>query len=526
MTAPEVLSGRRTRRWTAALVAILATTAASFALVARRRRAAAGAERSGAENSLRHGSRRARNAELARLGARVGRTYASTAARKLFASAERAEALDRQRELRTAEDVAASLGQMKGALMKLGQMASYLDDGLPEPLRLALGDLLASAPPMSPELAAGVVRRELGATPDELFLEWDPEPIAAASIGQVHRALWWDPDQEVERAVAVKVQYPGVADAIRADLANADLLGSMMSQLFKGLDPAPMVAEIQARIGEELDYRVEAANQQAFADFYEGHPFIHVPAVIAPMSTGRVLTTDLAAGAGWDELLTWSQAEKDLAAEAIFRFVFRSLYRFHAFNGDPHPGNYVFRPGGQVTFLDFGLVKHFDDTAMETFQSMIGSAVLEPDHARFRDAVEGAGLLRRGAPVSTEEVGRYFEHFYEAVRTDQTITWTTAYASATVRRTFDRNSPIAQYATVPADFVIIQRINLGLYAILGHLGATANYRKIAEELWPMVSGPPSTPMGEAEAAWLARRSAPLAGQSFQSSSRSSSGSMA
>ncbi len=383
---------------------------------------------------------------------------------------------------------------------------------------------------MSPELAAGVVRRELGAAPDELFVEWDPEPIAAASIGQVHRALWWDAEQGVERAVAVKVQYPGVADAIRADLANADLLGSMMSQLFKGLDPAPMVAEIQARIGEELDYRVEAANQCAFADFYDGHPFIHVPAVVGPMSTGRVLTTDLAAGAGWDELLTWSQAEKDLAAEAIFRFVFRSLYRFHAFNGDPHPGNYVFRPGGQVTFLDFGLVKHFDDGAMETFQSMIGSAVLEPDHARFRGAVEGAGLLRRGAPVSTEEVGRYFDHFYEAVRTDQTITWTTAYASATVRRTFDRNSPIAQYATVPADFVVIQRINLGLYAILGHLGATANYRKIAEELWPMVSGPPSTPMGEAEAAWLARRSAPLAAQSSQSpsqfSSQSSSGSMA
>ncbi len=131
-------------------------------------------------------------------------------------------------------------------------------------------------------------------------------------------------------------------------------------------------------------------------------------------------------------------------------------------------------------------------------------------------------MLRRGAPVSTEEVGRYFEHFYEAVRTDQTITWTTAYASATVRRTFDRNSPIAQYTTVPADFVIIQRINLGLYAILGHLGATANYRKIAEELWPMVSGPPSTPMGAAEAAWLARRSAPLAGQASQSSSQFSS----
>jgi hypothetical protein len=158
-----------------------------------------------------------------------------------------------------------------------------------------------------------------------------------------------------------------------------------------------------------------------------------------------------------------------------------------------------------VTFLDFGLVKHFDAHAIATFQTMIRYAVLEPDHARFRAAVEAAGLLRPNAPVSTEEVGRYFEHFYEAVRADTTITWTPEYASATVRQTFDRNSPIAQYATVPADFVIIQRINLGLYAILGQLRATADYRKVAEELWPMVDGPPSTPLGEAEAAWVAER---------------------
>ena len=130
---------------------------------ARRRRASAA-------------SRRARNAELARLGARVGRTYASTAARKVFASAERAAELDRERELRTAEDIAASLGEMKGALMKLGQMASYLDEGLPEPLRLALSQLQAQAPPMSAELAAAVVEQELGAPPEQLFVEWDPDP--------------------------------------------------------------------------------------------------------------------------------------------------------------------------------------------------------------------------------------------------------------------------------------------------------------------------------------------------------------
>ena len=177
----------------------------------------------------------------------------------MFASAQRAAELDRERELRTAADIAASLGEMKGALMKIGQMASYLDEGLPEPLRLALSQLQAQAPPMSGELAASMVEQELGAPPEKLFVEWDPTPIAAASIGQVHRALWWDPVEEQERAVAVKVQYPGVADAIHADLANVDLLGSLMTQLFRGLDPAQMVAEIQARIGEELDYGIEAA---------------------------------------------------------------------------------------------------------------------------------------------------------------------------------------------------------------------------------------------------------------------------
>ena len=128
--------------------------------------------------------------------------------------------------------------------------------------------------------------------------------------------------------------------------------------------------------------------------------------------------------------------------------------------------------------------------------------MLDPDWARFRVIVEEAGLLRAGAPVPTAEVGEYFAHFYDAVRNDRTMTWSPEYASATVRRTFDRNSPIAQYATVPSAFVIIQRINLGLYAILGQLRATGNYRRIAEEMWPMTSSAPSTPMGEAEAAWL------------------------
>jgi predicted unusual protein kinase regulating ubiquinone biosynthesis (AarF/ABC1/UbiB family) len=444
-----------------------------------------------------------RNAHLVGLGAKVGATYVSTAARKVFASAERRIELDRQRELATAAQVAEHLGHMKGALMKLGQMASYLDEGMPEPMRQALSQLQSNAPPMTADLAAEVIERELGAPPDRVFLEWDPQPIAAASIGQVHRAIVVDPVTGDERAVAVKVQYPGVDEAIAADLRNTELLGVLLRQGFGGLDPTEMVDEIKARLTDELDYALEATNQQLFADYYRGHPFIHVPAVLPSRSTGRVLTTELVTGSTWQDLLTWDQRQRDLAGEVIFRFVFRSLYRMHAFNGDPHPGNYLFHGDGKVTFLDFGLVKHFTTAEMSTFASMVKAAAVDRDVAEFRRIVEDAGMLRPDAPVATDAVGEYFSQFYEPVREDREMVWTGQYASTIVRHTFDRTSPIAQYATVPRAFVFIQRINLGLYALLGELGARGNYRRIASELWPFVSSAPTTAIGAREAAWLA-----------------------
>jgi predicted unusual protein kinase regulating ubiquinone biosynthesis (AarF/ABC1/UbiB family) len=199
----------------------------------------------------------------------------------------------------------------------------------------------------------------------------------------------------------------------------------------------------------------------------------------------------------------WPQEERDLAAEAIYRFVFRSLYRLHLFNGDPHPGNYLFHGGGRVTFLDFGLVKHFTPAELHTFASMVKAAAVDHDAAEFRTILERAGMLRPGAPVATDDVGEYFRRFYEPVASDRVMTWSGEYASSIVRHTFDRTSPIAQYATVPRAFVFIQRINLGLYALLGELGATGNYRRIAEELWPFMEADPSTDIGVAEAAWLA-----------------------
>jgi predicted unusual protein kinase regulating ubiquinone biosynthesis (AarF/ABC1/UbiB family) len=218
-----------------------------------------------------------------------------------------------------------------------------------------------------------------------------------------------------------------------------------------------------------------------------------------------VLITELVGGSTFAEVLEWNQEERNNVGEAIFRFVFRSLYRFRAFNGDPHPGNYIFHKDGRVTFLDFGLIKHFTVEEMEMFQGMVKAAVLDHDMEEYRRIIEDAGMLQRDAPFTTEEAGDYFAHFYAPVRESHEMTWTTEYATSIVRHTFDRTSAIAQYATVPKSFVFIQRINLGLYALLGQLGAAGNFRRISEELWPMTNAGPSTPMGEAEATWLAAK---------------------
>ena len=451
----------------------------------------------------RRGVRQQRTAQLVGLGARSGQAWALHRARRLFADAERRTELDTAFELRTAEQVAATLGNMKGAMMKIGQMASYLDAALPEPVRDALADLQQDAPPMSGELAAGVVAAELGLPPEDVFAEWDPVPIAAASIGQVHRAITTD-----GRAVAVKVQYPGISEAIAADLDNAGLLFGGLGMLYPGLEPGPLVDELRARVLEELDYRIEAAHQREFAEFYRDHPFLHVPEVIDELSTRRVLTTELATGARFDEVVTWDQAERDLAGEAIFRFVFRGLYRLHNFNGDPQPGNYLFRPGGQVTFLDFGLCKRFDKAEVQVFSEMVQAMVIDRDIARFRRVVEEVGLLAPGLPFTDDQVEDYFGHFYDFIKESETLTMTEEFASETVRRMFDAggaHADITKAANVPPSFVIIQRINLGLYALLGRLEATANWREIANELWPFVDGPPSTDLGRAEQAWLATR---------------------
>jgi predicted unusual protein kinase regulating ubiquinone biosynthesis (AarF/ABC1/UbiB family) len=445
---------------------------------------------------------------MVRMSARSGRDYLSMKARGALASDQRRDELQAEFELRTAEQVAETLGNMKGALMKLGQMASYLDQGLPEPVREALAQLQSDAPPMAPELVESVVTAELGAPPQVAFASWDPTPLASASIGQVHRATTHEGLE-----VAVKVQYPGVDDAIASDLDNSELLFSVLGMLFPGMDPEPIVGELRERLVEELDYRIEAEHQRLFVEAYRDHPYIHVPDVIADLSTARVLTTELAQGARFGEVLDWPDEERQLAAETLYRFAFGSIYGLKAFNGDPHPGNYLFRPGGEVTFLDFGLCKHFTDEEVKVFEEMIEAMVVDRDLERFTALMTDAGVLPPGLEADPEQVGEYFGHFYEFVLEDEEMEITPEFSSECLRRFFDLNSPhveLMKQANLPPSMVIVQRINLGLYAIFGDLRARNNWRRLAEELWPFVDAPAATPMGERIALWQATR-APAAG---------------
>lgn len=445
-----------------------------------------------------------RNLRLAKLGLRGGGRYAMHRARRTFASVERKDELTTAFQLKTAEDVTAELGNMKGAMMKLGQMASYIDTGLPDHVRQTLASLQHDAPPMAPELAAKQIKDELGSLPEELFLEWDPIPIASASIGQVHRAITRE-----GQAVAVKVQYPGVAEAVKSDLGNAGWLFGAMGSMFPGLDSGPIVDELRDRLFEELDYELEAENQRYYAENYEGHPYIHIPEVIDMYCSGQVLTTELVDGSKFNEVLTWSSEQKNLIAETIFRFSFGAIYGLHAFNGDPHPGNYIFNTGGRVSFLDFGLVKRFTQDEDRLFEDLVVAMVIENDMDLFRSRLESIKMLPVDNDFTNDEIYEYFKYYYNYVLHDRVITIDTAYAEGGVAHIFEsggRFGDLKKSLNVPPSFVVLQRITLGLMGIFAQLDATANFHRIGRELWPFVESEPSTPMGVAIAEWERQRS--------------------
>ena len=333
-------------------------------------------------------------------GARYVGTRAANVARGEDASRERLE----QRHLETAMKMVGALGQMKGAAMKLGQFASFIDtEFIPEEYREIYQEQLAKlrteAPAMPWEKVSTVLEEEYDGEPlDELFGEIEEEAFAAASIGQVHRAVLLD-----GRRVAVKIQYPGIAEALEADLRNAGTIVRLARALAPGLDAKEIAAEIRERVLEELDYEYEAQNQRSFARAYRDHPFIYVPDVVTRLSRRRVLVTELVEGIGFEEIKQLGHDERSRFGEIVFRGSFGSIYHLRHFNADPHPGNYIWMPDGRVAFLDFGMTKKLDAEQIELEQRAVDAAARD-DADALRDALHDLGFLKNPSKLDAERL--------------------------------------------------------------------------------------------------------------------------
>ncbi|HEV3472871.1 MAG TPA: AarF/ABC1/UbiB kinase family protein, partial [Actinomycetota bacterium] len=297
-----------------------------------------------------------RGAKLAGQTGRSAARFVGTRA-KAFAAPERAQEFLDGFHQQTAKQLVEMLGEMKGAAMKVGQLASFYEFSAPSEYMSTYKDALTmlqnSAPPMDPEASRQVIKEEFGRSPEEVFATFDDEAIAAASIGQVHHATLPTGEE-----VAVKVQYPGVDDAVRADLRNVSAMTKISVAIAPNIDPKEVANEVRDRVMEELDYRREATNQAKFAELFREHPFIVVPKVFPDYCRTRVITQEFIKGRPFTEAFAWEdQQKKNELGEILWRFFFGSLNRFLLFSADPHPGNYILLSGGKVAFLDFGLVR-------------------------------------------------------------------------------------------------------------------------------------------------------------------------
>jgi predicted unusual protein kinase regulating ubiquinone biosynthesis (AarF/ABC1/UbiB family) len=442
-----------------------------------------------------------RSSRIWRLTARRGVHYATVRVRGVGKDADARAKLDERFAIKTAEDVAKELGNMKGAIMKAGQMFSFIAEGLPPEAQAALATLQADVPPMAPSLAEKVVREELGKHPEQLFLDWNPVPVAAASIGQVHKAVLRD-----GREVAVKVQYPGVDKAIKGDLDNAEMLYGMFSSFaMKNMDVTAIVDELRARMGDELDYRLEAKHQLEIAEIYRGHPWIRIPGVVLEHSARRVLTTEWVDGMRWDDLLEHGSSEtKQHAGEVLFRFAQGSINKHGLFNGDPHPGNYRFHHDGSVTFLDFGLVKRWTPGELEQMEPVL-DATLRQDPQGALDAMVDAGFLPSHHTVDADALFGYLRPPWEPYLGD-TFTFTRPWLAEMLGSMINIQGPtldIVRQLNMPPSYVILDRVVWGMSALLARLNATGPWRGILDEY--RHDGPPSTELGRQEAAWRASR---------------------
>jgi predicted unusual protein kinase regulating ubiquinone biosynthesis (AarF/ABC1/UbiB family) len=461
-----------------------------------------------------HGDRsipKSRLGRSARLGLRAGAEGARFAGAKasgvVRSSDKRRERMD-DAALASADRLVNTLGVMKGAAMKMGQLASFIDtDYLPEEYRELYQEKLASlrtdAPAMPWEKVRRVLQQECDEPYEELFEHIEPEAFAAASIGQVHRGRLHD-----GREVAVKIQYPGVEAAIRADLSNAGMILRLTKALAPGLDAKAVAEELRERVLEELDYEHEAQNQRSFARAYRGHPFICVPDVITRLSRSRVLVTEYVEGADFEAVKQMDAEARGRFAEIVFRFYLGSIYQLYHFNADAHPGNYVLTGSGKVAFLDFGMTKRVDPEQIRLEEEVVKARV-EGDPERLREKLHDLGFVRNPKRVDAEALMAHVDAVGGWYLEDGEREITPEYTMGVITAISDPRSDfyaLMRRENVPANELMGRRMEIGVLAVLGQLRARRNWHRIAREWW--FGDPPATELGEQEHEfWASRLSA-------------------
>ncbi len=428
-----------------------------------------------------------RLANLGALAARLGGSAVGMVGKRITAGRDQAlEALHR----RTAEQLFETMGQMKGLPMKVGQILSFMDGVVPPEYQRIYGELLSrlqiNAQPLPWPQMQALLEAELGQPYTEVFASFEIEPIAAASIGQVYRATLAD-----GRAVAVKIQYPGIAEALHSDLDNAGSIAKTMSAIVPNVQAKVMIQDFLERIGEECDYRREAANMAMFRDRWAGDPRVRIPAVQTELSRERVLVSEFMPGARFDEILATADADRRSAIGVVlFEFVFRSLLTHGMFNADPHPGNFLFPADDQVVFLDFGCVQTFDEQTRAGMRSVVEAILAGAKGDELWTVLAAALEFPDDTSVPLRGILVDFVLFcFEPALQPQPYRYTRAYTSRLSELAMQTKMTVAKNLLRIGwrepkrhGLVLLSRILFGMNSLLASLEAEADWRSMLLEL--------------------------------------------
>ncbi|MGW5370081.1 ABC1 kinase family protein [Streptomyces sp. NPDC004009] len=403
---------------------------------------------------------------------------------------ESAEIVGRELQQRTAEQLFKVLGELKGGAMKFGQAMSVFESALPEeiagPYRAALTKLQDAAPPMPTRTVHAVLEERLGAEWRELFLEFEDKPAAAASIGQVHRAVWHD-----GREVAVKVQYPGAGEALLSDLSQLSRFARLLGPLIPGMDIKPLIAEMRDRVSEELDYALEAQAQQAHAAEFADDPDVVVPAVVHQCD--QILVTEWIDGIPLSEVINdGTEEQRDRAGQLLARFLFSGPARTGLLHADPHPGNFRLLPGDpdghgewRLGVLDFGTVDRLPGGLPEPIGVSL-RMTLDGEAETVYELLCSEGFVKDTIELDPEAVLDYLLPIIEPARVEA-FTFTRSWMRSQAARIADVRSPAYQLGkrlNLPPAYLLIHRVTLSTIGVLCQLGATVRLRDELEEWLP------------------------------------------